>query len=301
MNSVAAIIICFNPDCNCLLNLIRAIDSEVELIIIINNGGLSNEDIKSLKAGSDKLNVVCNDENLGVATALNIGCGVANEGDYRFAVSFDQDSAPEKGMITTLLNELVEYKNTDCKAVAIGPQIVDMRGNDIVYMPFIKFSNFQIKKWYGEEKKETQPVSHVITSGCLLDVGIWSKNMKFDNRLFIDLVDTNWCWNAIRHNYVVLGTTKAHMVHELSEKITKISKFSLSSYSPIRRYYQLRNSIYQIFHEPLMISQRIYLFKTILNGIFSSIFSDKFPLKSLRYGMRGLVDGCIGKLGKNKL
>ena len=72
MCKVAAIIVSYNPDSN-LFDSINLLLNQVEKVIIVDNGS-KEKYVKYIKSiNEDKIEIILNKENLGVATALNIG------------------------------------------------------------------------------------------------------------------------------------------------------------------------------------------------------------------------------------
>lgn len=291
MNSISSIIICFHPDFKKLNRLIESIEASVDQIIVFDNGGL---DVNELNFKSGKVKVESRGSNLGIATALNIGCDIALRSGCRFIVTFDQDSAPEKSMIPTLLQEFLRFQGRGRKVAAIGPQLIDVRSGQSVFIPFVKFTSYWYEEWVGEG---TQPVSQLITSGCLVNLSAWADGNKFNEKLFIDFVDNNWCWRVVKKGYMVLGTSRARMAHELSDQIKKANRYSLNQYGPTRRYFQARNAVYHLFYEDLLLAQKLYVLKSLAVMFVSVLFYDLKSMQSFRQYVRGVVHGVIRRVG----
>jgi rhamnosyltransferase len=291
MNRVAAIIVCFFPDLEKLRVLIEVIEPSVCEILLFNNGGLNEVE---LNCENPKIKVKSLGSNVGIGAALNAGCDLALANGSRFAVTFDQDSTPEKNMIPILIQEFLSYQVHTPRVAAIGPQLVDIRGKSEIVFPFVQFTSLGYKEWRGAG---TQSVSHVVTSGCLIDLNVWCDGNSFDERLFIDLVDNNWCWQLIKNGYFVLGTSKAKMTHEISDEIKKVNRYSLNTYRPMRRYFQIRNVIYHLCYVKLSLAQKKYLLRSFAVTSSSALFSDTNPMLSFLQCLRGFVHGLTKKLG----
>jgi rhamnosyltransferase len=291
MNSVSSVIICFYPDIVKVNKLINIIEASVDQIIVINNGGL---DANLLANESGKVRVESRGENLGIATALNIGCDIAIKSGCRFIVSFDQDSTPEKSMIPNLVQEYLVCESTGQKVAAVGPQLMDVRSGLSVFIPFVKFTSYWYEEWVGEG---TQPVSQLITSGCLVNLSAWADGNKFNEELFIDFVDNNWCWRVVKKGYLVLGTNRARMAHEISDQIKKANRYSLNKYGPTRRYFQSRNAVHHLIYEDLLLAQKFYVLKSLVVMFASVLFFDKNRVQSFGQCIRGFVHGLMNILG----
>lgn len=291
MNDVLAIVICFHPDHPRLRELIDSIAQDASKIILFNNGGLNPSALGDIP---DKVEVASRGHNVGLGEPLNYGCDEAARDGYRFIVSFDQDSSPPSGMIDSLRRELLAYQEKDARAIAIGPQLIDRRNGEDQILPFICFDGLKALKWSGEG---TKPVSHLITSGCMIDVSRWGDVDRFLDDLFIDFVDNNWCWRAERRGYLLLGTSRAIMPHAISDGIRSMGFFSVSKYGPVRRYFQMRNSLYHLTHERLTWAQRIFVLRAVMATFISALVSDASSFQSLRECFRGLRHGLVGRLG----
>lgn len=290
-NNILAIIICFHPDHNRLKNLISSISHNASKIILFDNGGL---DAVKLGDISDKVKVECQHKNVGLGKALNFACDTGVQDGYRFVVSFDQDSSPSSDMIYRLRQELIAYQHKDARAVAIGPQLIDQRHGHDQVLPFIYFDRLKAIKWSG---KGTRPVSHLITSGCMIDINYWGVLGRFSDNLFIDYVDNNWSWRTVSQGYVLLGTSLAVMPHEISEGIEKLGNFPTNKYSPVRRYFQMRNSTYHLFYESLTLAHRIYVLRSMAVTLVSATVRDVSSIRSIWQCLRGFGHGMIGRLG----
>lgn len=292
MSRVAAIIVCFHPDGKQLSNLVTTVASAVDEIIIFNNGGLYES---ALPAVACQLKIESRDaENLGVATALNLACEVACRDGCRYAVMFDQDSLPDDAMIPVLLEELRAWQARGHRVAAIGPQLVDVRGGERRTHPFLLLSKSGAHRIAVQG---TRQVSQVITSGCLIDLRVWLEGARFDDGLFIDLVDINWCWRLVSRGYVVLGTTRATLVHELSGGLRETRWLTLTRYGPVRRYFQCRNAVYHLLWVPLPSGGSRFMLKSIASTMIASIRADDFPWQSLWQCCRGLAHGVGRKMG----
>lgn len=290
---IAAIIICFHPDREKVGKLVSAIADGVDEILLFDNGGLDAASLPS--TGKHKI-LTRNGQNLGVAAALNLACEAAWQSGCRYAASFDQDSLPDATMIPVLLQELRDRQNQGHPAAAIGPQLVDQRQGTAHLHPFIQITDAGMVEMRFEG---TQQVSLLMTSGCVFDLQIWNA-IRFEDGLFIDFVDTDWFLRLTAQGYEVLGTTKTCMAHEQSSGIRVVAGFALAQYSPLRRYYQCRNSTWHYFYGPRSRGIRKFLLKNWIMLLMAAVCVDEAPIKSLWQCIRGTFHGVRAKLGPFK-
>ena len=134
MCKVAAIIVSYNPDNN-LLDSINLLINQVERIIIVDNGSESEKkkNIKLIRdIDKEKIEIIFNEENLGIATALNIGVRSALKQGYNWILTMDQDSKVSKNMVEKMLevyNGIDEKERKDI--LSIFPNFLDERVQSI--------------------------------------------------------------------------------------------------------------------------------------------------------------------------
>ena len=235
MCKVAAIIISYNPDNN-LLDSINLLINQVEKIIIVDNGSESEKkkNINLIKdINNEKIKIIFNQENLGIATALNIGVKDALKQGYNWILTMDQDSKVSSNMIEEMIEVYSTIDESERKDIlSIFPNFVDERIQSI------------------EENSEMNAYEYVdadITSGNLLKAEVFDKVGFFDDSLFIDLVDTDFCMRLNEENIKMIKVRDAILYHSLGESQTVKSifgKFNTSNHSALRRYYMTRNRFY---------------------------------------------------------
>ena len=170
MCKVAAIIVSYNPDSN-LFDSINLLLNQVEKVIIVDNGS-KEKYVKYIKSiNEDKIEIILNKENLGVATALNIGVRKALENGYEWILTMDQDSKASPDMVKKMFNVYNSINREERKDIlSIFPNFVDERIQSI------------------EENSNMNSYEYVdadITSGNLLRKEVFEKVGFFDDSLFI--------------------------------------------------------------------------------------------------------------------
>ena len=235
MCKVAAIIVSYNPDNN-LFDSVNLLINQVNKIIIVDNGS-KDEKIKNINSianiDKEKIQVIFNKENLGIATALNIGVKEALAQDYKWILTMDQDSKASINMIEKMFEVYKGISEDERKEIlSIFPNFVDERIQSI------------------EENSDMKAYEYVdadITSGNLLKAEVFDKIGFFDDSLFIDLVDTDFCMRLNEKNIKMIKVRDAILYHSLGESQSVKSifgKFNTSNHSALRRYYMTRNRFY---------------------------------------------------------
>ena len=292
MCKVAAIIVSYNPDNN-LLDSINLLINQVERIIIVDNGSESEKkkNINSIRnIDEKKIEVIFNEENLGIATALNIGIRLALKQGYNWVLTMDQDSKVSKNMVDKMLevyNSIDEKERGDI--LSIFPNFVDERVQSI------------------EENSDMDSYEYVdadITSGNLLRSEVFDKVGFFDDSLFIDLVDTDFCMRLNEKNIKMIKVRDAILYHSLGESQSVKSifgKFNTSNHSALRRYYMTRNRFYTWEKYKNLNSFTLNRDKSLFKKEFVKIIlGEKDKINKIKMVFKGYTDYKKGIRGKLK-
>lgn len=292
MCKVVAIIISYNPDNN-LLDSVNLLKNQVEKIIIVDNGS-KKEKVKNINLIRDidkeKIEVIFNEENLGIATALNIGIKEGLKQGYNWILTMDQDSKCSENMVKKMFevyNGIDEKERRDI--LSIFPNFVDERIQSI------------------EENSEMNAYEYVdadITSGNLLKAEVFDKVGFFDDSLFIDLVDTDFCMKLNEKNIKMIKVRDAILYHSLGESQSVKSvfgKFNTSNHSALRRYYMTRNRFYTWEKYKDLNSFTLNRDKKLFKKEFVKIIlGEKDKMNKIKMVFKGYKDYKKGIRGKLK-
>lgn len=221
--NVVAVVVLYNPNRLVIKNILTY-HSFLENIIVVDNSETANEEILNDLKKMLKIHLIVNHENKGIATALNQGIQKAILLGGEWILTMDQDSYFDGDMLKNyfkLFNDL----NDKVKIAALGPN-------------------------YEKENSLEQiiKVENLITSGTLLNAEVFKKIKGYDENLFIDEVDNDYCYRAQLEGFDLYQCNNIFMNHALGNKkqITSIfgSKKTRILHSPIRLYYIVRNSLY---------------------------------------------------------
>ena len=235
VEKIAAIVVTYNPD-EGLNKSTKSLIKQVDSIIMVDNG--SNDEGKEIinkiknKYG-EKIEVIFNEENLGIATALNKGVKYALNNDYKWILTMDQDSCAEENMVKIMLETYYVIDENERKDIlSLFPTFID-RG-----IESLDKNNENVKYEYVDAE---------ITSGNLLKAEIFEKAGFFDDSLFIDMVDTDYCMRLNELGIKMIRISGAILNHSIgnSKQVKKLfGTFNTSNHSATRRYYMTRNRFY---------------------------------------------------------
>ena len=223
---VLAGIVLYNPEVDRLRDNIEAIRTQVDYVLLIDNGS-SNKSYTGFIKGYDNLAIITNVKNQGIAYALNQICGYAHTHDFNWVLTLDQDSVATPGMVET-------YKSIVDDTIGILGCWIHDRG-------------YQIDESWGIEHG-TFETDWVITSAAFTNVKAWKDCGGFDNGMFIEWVDWEICESMRKMGYKIMKTYKTKLVHELGHNtrlvMVRHHQMQVMNHKPLRYYYSVRNRIY---------------------------------------------------------
>lgn len=249
---IIAEIITFNPDIKILKENIDSIYPQVDSLLIVDNDSRNFLEIKKLLSRYCNIKLIKNPHNLGIAQALNQGLNFAKENNFSWIFTLDQDSLCGNFLIQEYKNYIENYMTN--KTIILTPQILDLNSKKNVLQ--------------NENESKYENVNFAITSGSLINITNAFKIGCFDQKLFIDYVDYDFCINAINHKYEIVKVNKAILYHrlgEIKEYNMQIFKVEVTNHSPLRRYFLFRNKI--ILYKKYLWTNSYWVTKNILSSL----------------------------------
>lgn len=287
---IEVVLVTYNPDISTLIQCINSLINQVERIIVVDNTPLGIKELNSFN--HENIELIYLYENMGIAYAQNIGIKKAMDNRAEFVLTSDQDTVYPENYIEGLMRCFME-NTKELKIASISPIYIDENKENSL-QPMVYFENGFLKKDYS--LNECKSVSHVISSGMLIPIDALNDIGLMDEKLFIDWVDTEWCWRAISKGFSVLQTPNVVINHCLGNPSRNVLGKRITVHSSFRNYYKIRNAVYLLFYSnslsfPMkffIIGQIIKMiivhpltswnffdeFKTIFSGIFDGIMKN---------------------------
>lgn len=222
---IVAGIVTYNPDLDRLRENIESIISQVEKVIVFDNGSKNQTKIKELY--QEKVILITSPVNIGIAAALNRLMQRSRELGATWMVSLDQDSVCSQNFCEQMRAYL--YKEDNFGIVA--PVIVDRNVGIVGHNP----------------EKEYRSVRTCITSGAFTRIDVWNKIGGYDESMFIDSVDFEFCYRVRQAGYKVVQVRDVRLLHEIGKSEKKKFIFwtiDVKNHSAFRKYYIARNNVY---------------------------------------------------------
>lgn len=291
----AAVIVIYSPEIESLSILIESIKNQVDVVYVMNNGA-SAEVISFLD--SQGVHVFDMGGNLGIAMALNTAAVQAKKNGLDFLITFDQDSVAQPNHVQGLYQCWMEKQNQGIAVGGVGPGFYDTRSGQSFQYPFYRGNGLSVKKIYPSAGVSIVETDILITSGMLVSVDVILKN-QFCEELFIDFVDTEWCFRITKNGYQSFGCFNVSMQHALSDAAPKkMAGMTLLKYSPLRRYYFFRNCCYVIAKSYTPWAFKFRMGISMLIRLLTLWKIDEKPGASLKMSLLGVWDAIRGHMGK---
>lgn len=171
-------------------------------------------------------------ENKGIARRLNAAATLARKDGFEWLLTMDQDSSFDEEALVNYLQCVENYPAKE-KVAMFG----------ILYERHRVSLPVQVAK----------PVdtASLITSGALINLALFEPIGGFDEALFIDHVDHEYCLRARTKGYSTILLENICLNHEMGKEVFRSSiktlflvKKKKRLHSPLRCYYMYRNLLY---------------------------------------------------------
>lgn len=288
-DNICAIIVTFHPDAG-LPHRVAQIAAQVRQVIIVDNHSDDAVIVMLRRLASHcAVQLILNDENYGVATALNQGVREAIRQGFAWALLFDQDSVVLPSMVAVLAEVYEDFPAKDRIAV-IAANYWAVPTHELA----LPSRGADGRPWV--ERKVA------ITSGSLIALSHVPLVGPFRDDLFIDEVDSEYCLRARTHGLKVLMTREPVMQHSLGAPVIRRFLWRTvrpSNHSALRWYYMTRNPIVlakQYWRtDPAWIAGCLYDHLKMMTKV---LLYEQDRLAKLRQMLRGGWHGVRGRLGK---
>lgn len=272
MENVGIVIVTYNPNFVSFKKNFEYILQLNQEIIIVDNGS-QDKVRRQLSSLANEKNVYFKElnDNKGIGYAQNIGLQFFSNKEFIFFL--DQDSYIEKNKFCKLVVDFKHILLKDKNAVMIGPAL-EIAGQSL---------NSNVS---GVERVDKLISSgSLITSEALKTVGFMKENY------FIDFIDYEWCWRALRYGKHVYQDNNIIMKHQTDG----VPRKNGHTIDPIfRLYYIFRNSTYILLHEKIPLRIKIKLFPRIFGKLLFQLSLEN-KRERLRTCTKGIYHGAISK------
>jgi rhamnosyltransferase len=281
-------IVCYRPDIARLYGLCRRIVADGAAVVLVDNTEVSYLDADKLPDGCT---LVTLGYNSGIAHAQNIGVATAFAASADVLVFFDQDSRIEPGF----LGRLVSAVRTGTPEIVSPLCVDDVTGSAL---PAVRLNRYGLAFPVDQADSSSRyPVDMVISSGTVATREVFDIAGNFDEELFIDHVDAEWCIRCRAKQIPIYIIPTAVMRHSIGSRYVKLGPLTILVHSPARCYYQIRNCflMFRKPHIPFLFAVQQLASVTVSRTILLFFVEDRFSyLKSYLFAVRDGLKGVTG-------
>jgi len=260
---ISGVVILYHPDPQEIIRNIHSYIDYVDILIIFDNSYSSPDLIKKIKAESSKIIFIQNEGNEGIAKPLNKALEMVIDKSL-WLLTMDQDSYFEPAQASAFFNSFNKLFFHAENVAVLCPNHSDRAESSII-------------------NDDYEQVDKAITSGSVVNTRICSQLKGFEEKLFIDYVDFEYCYRCIMSGYKIIRFSNIYLNHTIGVKrqagyFSVFKKSNRSIHSPFRVYFMVRNFLYVSKkykrHLPEEIKQRKKELSVILKN--NILFSGQF-------------------------
>lgn len=225
---VAGVVVLYNPISD-YINNVRSYVDQVDHLYVVDNTCDSDNSWMLAELLDGKCDYIPLMRNVGVAFAYNLACKRAIKDGCGYILIMDQDSS---------------FENCDA-SVLIRSVINGVDANVGIMTACHPFEFNPLPTCNGE----LDEVLFTMGSGCVLSLKAFEDVGLFDENLFLDCVDQDYCVRLGLRGYKIFVNKKILLCHRLGnieQKRILGMKIFVSNHPPFRRYYITRNRLYMI-------------------------------------------------------
>jgi rhamnosyltransferase len=281
---IGGCVILYNPDASVVSNIATYCHALDVLYVIDNSPTQVMEQVGRITALSGRIRYAWMGENIGLAAALNRAGRLAVDEGCGWLLTMDQDSR-------------FSGREPDDLIAGIGP-LESRFGNIGIIGPLHLVSDhFALQP----EERYTE-IRYTMTSGNLLNLAAAGVTGPFEEKLFIDCVDMDYCLRLRKAGFRIVQDNRVRLQHSLGDFDTRSIlglKVGLSNHNPVRRYYITRNKIYVLANYFWFDTRFCWLvIRSMVGDTLRIIFFEKHKWEKLGAIFTGLRDALIHRYGK---
>jgi rhamnosyltransferase len=278
--TTATAVVLYHPTVE-MIQTIRGYAEFSEFLIVVDN--TEHTDYSAEFRGIAGITYVTLGANKGLATALNVAAKLAIANGYGWMMMLDQDTVLSRLVYDSLRKQISEIEHP---RVGLVTPLQVSKEEDLRA---------------AERLPDRRDLLQAMTSGSVLSLEAYVNCGHFEDKLFIDHVDNEYCLRLRRAGYRVIQLTRVvldHALGEVKEATIFGRRFRFITHRPFRSYYFVRNGCYVAVKFIGSCPQFLgLLFINITKGLLKAIFFEDEKLVRLRMMLRGFSDFCRGRYG----
>ena len=279
--AVAGVVILYQPEDNVLEN-VHSYFSVIDKLYVVDNSENQISFVATTLKNEEKVKLIYDGKNQGIAKRLNEAASLAIAEGYNWLLTMDQDSKFNEAILSDYLLCAGSYLYKD---------------NTAMY-------GVEYERQISNPECTPKEVVQLITSGSIINLNLFNAIGGFDEALFIDEVDLEYCYRAITKGYKIVKFSNIFMTHQLGKVSYHKSLKNLEStprtlHSPVRLYYMVRNYLYVAKkYKNTFAENDAYRRTALLNRVKNNLLYGKNKMETIRYLIRAWKDSRNGVMGK---
>ncbi|TSK06123.1 MAG: glycosyltransferase [Geobacter sp.] len=277
---IAAVVVLYEPNIDVVDN-IKTYLEDVDVLYVVDNSEVKNKQVIEAVESIEKVLYVDNGGNQGVAKALNVGARLAIRDQFEWLLTMDQDSSFGPQVFKQYLQCAFSISALDAIAI-LSPN-------------FLAGHDSKINCLYTQELT-------VMTSGNLLNLHLYCVIGGFNDKLFIDEVDHEYCLKAHLANLRVVKFENIPLNHQLGN-VRQLSLnrkiYNFTVHAPIRHYYISRNFLYVFFtYQRHFTAYAYYRLWRVTRTLIIAMLIGPEKARRFKYIVQGFIDFLMSRMGK---
>ncbi len=289
-DKIGAVIVLYNPDIPQLVKSLRVLEHSVGLLCLVDN---SKENHNTFFQGFKTVKYIPLKKNLGIAAAQNIGVKTLKELGMEYVLFSDQDSIANKATIDCLTLAYGQLRSIGINVGGVGTRAINVETGKPYRSKSKEYETFSVGD--NNNTNKITRCSYIRSSISFVPLSLFGDVGGFDESLFIDGVDNEWCWRANTMGYNFFIVENATITHHLGEGDRKIANRNVAISSSFRIYFQFRNYFWLCRRKYVPLWwKRIHLFKYVVKIVYYPLFVS--PRMAFAKGIcKGIRDGVTKK------
>lgn len=286
---IGAIIVLYNPNIHQLIKAISTLSHQVDTICLVDNSSIDNSNhLKSL----DKVVYFPLLNNTGIAHAQNVGLKYLIDHNFDYVIFSDQDSLASENIVDSLMTSFRGLKDAGYNIGGIAPLAYNSETGKPYLRPKLDIEKISLE--VGNQAHNVVRLKNIMSSLSLYQLCLIKEVGGFDENLFIDMVESEWCWRATRQTGALFFVDQNIRINHMLGVNKKTPMGTISQSSAFRIYYQFRNYLWcsklpyvpkiwvkyqgkkfliKAFYYPLFCSPRLKYLWAIIMGVKDGLFS----------------------------
>ncbi|WP_322048840.1 glycosyltransferase family 2 protein [Paraburkholderia sp. J67] len=290
-----ALVILYHPSGEQLARLAALRDACDALVVVDNTP--RPDDAAQRAAARDGYMLLHHGNRGGIAGAYNVGLAHLFTLDAKIdAVAlFDQDSVIPPAYFPTMRDFGARHAGRPFLA---GPRIFDE--NDGRFLPELATNGIGVRRLEPGTAPAPLRCAFLISSGCFVSREAYAMLGRFDEALFIDHVDTEYCFRALSRNVPLYLVPSLVLRHRIGAKVRRrIGPLDISTMNHpwTRRYYSARNAMQIAIQYGPRFPVALVPNLLTLWQIVQILLGEQDKRAKLKGILYGLLDGIHGRLG----